>query len=125
MCDTSRSLTIRMSSSSSANKAQVQPASRRSPCHNLMARGSYRRLAGIAVIVLLGTMTATAQAVSIQFEGGLFKVSGWKPPSAAPAGGWNSLFAVYAGSGVVPALLGSYAVERDILIFRPSFPIAQ
>jgi hypothetical protein len=69
-------------------------------------------------------MTASGQAVAIQFEGGVFKVSGWKAPAAAPAAGWVSVFAVYAAAGDVPALLGTYAVEQNTLVFRPSFPIA-
>jgi len=83
-----------------------------------------RKLAGIAVILFLG-MTATAQSVSIQFDGSVFKLAGWKQlPATAPAKGWASLFVVYAGVGDVPPLLGSYSVEAGILIFRPSFPIA-
>jgi len=82
-----------------------------------------RKLAGLAVILFLG-MTATAQSLSIQFDGGAFKVVGWKAPSAAPATGWASIFVVYAGAGDVPALLGSYSVEGGTLVFRPSFPIA-
>jgi hypothetical protein len=88
-----------------------------------MVRGSYRRFAAIAVILLTG-MTATGQTVSIQFEAGIFKISGWKAPSAAPPTGWDSIFAVYAGTGNLPALLGSYAVESGTLVFRPAFPIA-
>jgi hypothetical protein len=75
-------------------------------------------------VILLIRMTATAQTVSIQFKGGLFKVSGWKVPSMAPAAGWSSVFAVYTGTGDVPSLLGSYTVEHETLIFHPSFPIA-
>lgn len=67
---------------------------------------------------------AAAQGVSIQFEGGVFKVSGLKAPGNAPPKGWGSVFAVYAGAGDVPALLGSYAVEGDALVFHPSFPAA-
>jgi hypothetical protein len=88
-----------------------------------MSPRSKRWLAGIAVILLLG-MTATGQTISIQFEGGLFKVNGWKPPSAPPASGWQSIFTVFAGAGDVPPLLGSYSVEQGTLIFRPSFPAA-
>lgn len=69
-------------------------------------------------------MTAAGQAVTIQFEGGVFKVSGWKAPAAAPPAGWTSVFAVYTASGDVPALLGTYAVEQSTLFFRPTFPIA-
>jgi hypothetical protein len=68
-------------------------------------------------------MTAVAQGVSIQFESGVFKVVGWKV-GAAPAKGWPSIFNIYAGTGDVLPLLGSYAVEGGTLTFRPSFPIA-
>lgn len=67
---------------------------------------------------------AAAQTISIQFQGGAFKVTGWQAPSAAPAQGWTSVFAVYAGSGDVPPLLGSYAVEGGSLVFHPRYPIA-
>src|SRR5262249_19518297 len=40
------------------------------------------------------------------------------------AAGWESVFAVYAGEGDVPALLGSYALEKGILEFRPRYPLA-
>jgi hypothetical protein len=69
-------------------------------------------------------MTATSQNVSIQFEGGLFKVTGWKIPSSPPAAGWASVFVVYTGTGDVPPLLGTYAVEGAALVFRPTFPIS-
>jgi hypothetical protein len=84
-----------------------------------------RKLAGIAVILLAG-MAAAAQSnsISIFFEGGAFKVAGWKAPSTAPAKGWPSLFAVYAGTGDVPPLAGTYAIEGDALVFHPSYPIA-
>ena len=68
-------------------------------------------------------MTA-AQNISIQFQGGAFKVTGWQVPSAPPAKGWASVFVVYAGSGDVPPLLGSYAVESGFLVFHPTYPIA-
>src|SRR5262249_18012661 len=54
----------------------------------------------------------------------IFKINGWKPPLSPPAGGWNSMFSVYAGAGDVPPLLGTYGVEHDTLVFRPRFPIA-
>ena len=69
-------------------------------------------------------MTATAQSVSIQFDGSLFRVAGWKPPQNAPSNGWSSVFAVYAGTGDVPALAGTYSVEPDALVFHPAYPIA-
>ena len=69
-------------------------------------------------------MTATAQTVSIEFDGGAFKVAGWKAPAAPPAKGWSSVFLVYAGTGDVPPLAGTYTVEGGSLVFHPSFPIA-
>jgi hypothetical protein len=88
-----------------------------------MTLGCKQALAKTAVILIFG-MTAVAQTVSIQFEGGLFRVTGWKPPASMPAGGWNSILTIYAGTGDIPPLLGTYSVERDGLVFRPSFPIA-
>lgn len=69
-------------------------------------------------------MTAAAQSTSLQFSGGAIQVVGWKAPSQAPANGWTSIFAVYAGEGNIPALLGSYTVENSALVFRPRFPFA-
>jgi len=69
-----------------------------------------RRLGGIAVILIFLGMTAAAQSISIQFEGGVFKVGGWKAPTAAPSRGWPSVFTIYAGTGDVPPLLGTYSV---------------
>lgn len=80
-------------------------------------------LVAIAGILLLG-MPAIAAPVSIELEGGAFKVVGWRPPHGEPAKGWASIFAVYAASGGVPPLLGSYSVEGGALVFRPSYPLA-
>jgi hypothetical protein len=80
------------------------------------------RLACFAVILLVG-MAASAQTVSISLDGGVFRVAGWKLPSATPTGGWGSVFNVYAGAGDVPPLAGAYEVESGDLIFRPSYPI--
>jgi hypothetical protein len=80
------------------------------------------RLACVAVILAL-RMTALAQAISVQLEGGAFKVVGWTP-AASVSGGWASIFRVYAGSGDVPPLVGTYAVEGGTLVFRPTYPIS-
>ena len=81
-------------------------------------------LACLAVIVVLA-MTATAQAISIQLDAGTFKVVGLPASSLrAPAAGWESVFVVYAGSGDVPPLAGSYAVENGTLVFRPKYALA-
>ena len=69
-------------------------------------------------------MTATAAPVSVELEGGAFKVLGWNPPRSEPAKGWASIFAVYTGSGDVPPLLGHYSIEAGALVFRPSYPLA-
>jgi hypothetical protein len=81
------------------------------------------RLVLVAVIFLLG-MTATAQNISIQFDGTTFRVAGWRPPLRPPANGWESIFSVYAGTGDVPPLAGSYADESGTLVFHPTYPIA-
>jgi hypothetical protein len=56
-------------------------------------------------------------------EGGAFRVEGWQP-GPEPATGWSSVLAVYAGTGDVPPLLGSYAVEDGSLTFHPRYPLA-
>lgn len=69
-------------------------------------------------------MAAIAESISIQLEGGVFRVAGWAAPQKEPAKGWASVFAVYVGSGDVPALAGNYAVEHGFLAFRPRFPFS-
>lgn len=73
---------------------------------------------------LLASVAAIADSISIQLEGGAFRVAGWSPPQKEPAKGWASLFAVYAGSGDVPPLAGSYAIEHGSLVFHPRFPFS-
>ena len=77
-----------------------------------------------AILLLTPGTTAIAASVSIQLEGGAFKVTGSDAPRTEPAKGWPSVFAIYAGSGDIPPLLGSYTVEAGSLIFRPRFPFA-
>ena len=74
--------------------------------------------------ILIAGIAAFAESVSIQLEGGAFKVAGWNPPRTEPAKGWSSVFAVYTGRGDVAPLLGSYGVEGGLLAFRPRFPLA-
>ena len=81
------------------------------------------RLACIAVVLALG-MTAIAQSVSLQFDGAAFRVLGWTPSASTPPAEWTSIFRVYAGTGNVPPLVGTYAVEQGLLVFRPKYPIA-
>jgi len=55
-------------------------------------------------------------------ESGAFRVIGWRaaPP---PRNGWSSVFAVYAGEGDVPPLLGAFSVTDGSLVFTPRFPV--
>ncbi len=80
-------------------------------------------LAAVAVTLAL-SVAAAAQSVSIQLDGNAFRLAGWRPPSSAPAGGWTSVFVVFAGEGDVPPLAGSYDVENGTLVFRPKYPLA-
>jgi hypothetical protein len=73
---------------------------------------------------IIAAAAAFAEPVSIELNAGAFQVVGWNPPRTQPSKGWVSIFAVYVGSGDVPALLGSYGVEAGSLIFRPRFPLA-
>jgi hypothetical protein len=75
-----------------------------------------------AALLLAGV--AAAQSPSVELRDGVFRVEGWKAPPSAPAGGWGTVFLVYAGAGKVPALLGSWSVESGTLIFKPRYPIA-
>jgi hypothetical protein len=75
------------------------------------------------VIGVLVTTAAHTQSVSIQLQNNTFKITGWQP-GAAPAGGWASIFKVYAGTGDIPAMVGTYAVENGALTFRPRYPLA-
>jgi hypothetical protein len=63
---------------------------------------------------------AAAAEISIQFDGGAFRVAGWNA-TGEPANGWASVFAVYTGS---QPMLGSYDVANGVLAFHPRFPIA-
>ena len=83
-----------------------------------------KQLACLAVIVALA-MTAAAQAVSLELDGSAFRVVGLSAPALRePAAGWGSVFAVYAGTGDVPPLAGSYSVENGALVFRPKYPLS-
>lgn len=75
----------------------------------------------LALIPLICAAQSSSPGVSM--EGGTFHVSGWQP-GAEPAGGWSSVFAVYAGPEGVPPMLGEYAIEQRRLTFRPRYPLA-
>jgi len=78
----------------------------------------------VAAAALAAAATASGQTVAIQSDGGAFKVTGWSVPNTVPAKGWSSVLVVYAGTGAVPPLLGSYSIEAGCLVFRPKFPLA-
>ena len=68
-------------------------------------------------------MLALLLLAAIQFEGGVFRITGWEA-TAEPPSGWPSIFCVYAGAGDVPPLVGTYSVESSALVFRPRFPLS-
>ncbi len=76
--------------------------------------GAARSSLGILLLALAGG------AQTIQLDGGAFKVTGWR---GSLSGEPSALFAVYAGAGDVPPMLGNYAVEGGVLMFRPRFPL--
>lgn len=53
---------------------------------------------------------------------GTFRLTEWTGGSEAPRAGWQSVFPIYAGSSTT-AMLGTYAVENGVLVFRPRFPL--
>jgi hypothetical protein len=77
-----------------------------------------------ATFLLLLSLSSAADKVSIRQQGPVFQVIGWNPGLNAPAEGWPSVFAVYAGEGDAPPMLGAYTVENGRLTFRPRFPPA-
>ena len=70
-------------------------------------------------------LAALLLLAAIQWDGGVFRISGWEA-SAEPPAGWSSVFSVYVGSGDgdVPPLLGTYSLESASLVFRPRFPLS-
>jgi len=78
-----------------------------------------------AVLLALG-VTAAAQSVSLQLDGNVFKVLGWPAPASAlrATAGAPPALQVYAGTGDVPPLAGTYSIENGALTFRPAFPLA-
>jgi hypothetical protein len=79
----------------------------------------------VAALLFAGTADIGANSVSIALEDGVFRVSGWSAPSSPPGGDWSRILSVHTGEGSdLPAVLGSYAVERGTLVFRPRYPVA-
>lgn len=74
-----------------------------------------------AAAALLAWPLIASESVSIKMEAASFRVSGAAIPASEPAGGWQSIFAVYAGEGDAPPMLGSYSIESGALIFHPRY----
>jgi len=74
------------------------------------------------LLLLILALACHAQNAAVQLDGGVFRVRG-VPAGNPPPAGWESVLSVYAGTGDVPALLGTYAVEAGELTFRPRFPL--
>ncbi len=72
--------------------------------------------------MLILSVVAFAQP-NIELKSGDFRVNGWQAPQSVPSGGWGTVFLVYAGTGNVPPLLGSYSVESGALVFHPRYPV--
>lgn len=73
--------------------------------------------------MLLVGVVALAQSPNIELQNGAFSVGGWKAPQSEPSGGWGTVFLIYAGTGNVPPLLGSWSVESGRLVFHPRYPV--
>jgi len=77
----------------------------------------------LVALLFVGAICGAAQQAAIRMEGGVFRVTGWQA-AAEPRDGWSSVFAVYAGEGDIPPVLGHYSVENGLLTFRPRFVLA-
>jgi hypothetical protein len=77
--------------------------------------------------LLAAALTLAASGQTIQLVDGAFRVNGWNAGWKADfsnRGDWSQTFAVYAGAGDVPAMLGTYSVRGGTLIFEPRFPLS-
>jgi hypothetical protein len=88
----------------------------------ICAQCRFRKISLAAAMAVLLSAAAAAD-ISIQFDGGVFRVAGWTAVRE-PAGGWGSVFSVYAGSADSPPMLGAYTVSNGTLEFHPRFPIS-
>jgi hypothetical protein len=71
---------------------------------------------------LLLALIASAAGQSIQLVDGAFKIAGWRADPSKKD--WSAIFAIYAGVGDVPQMLGTYSVDAGVLQFHPRFPLA-
>jgi hypothetical protein len=79
----------------------------------------------VAALLLAAMVGIGANFVSIALQNGAFRVSGWIAPSSPPGGDWGRVLSIYTGTERnLPAVLGSYSVERGTLVFRPRYALA-
>jgi hypothetical protein len=71
---------------------------------------------------LLLTLAASAAGQTIQLVDGVFRIADWRADSSKKD--WSAIFAVYAGTGDLPQMLGTYSTDAGVLQFRPRFPLA-
>jgi hypothetical protein len=81
----------------------------------------HKAIRAASLAILLGTAFG-AENIFIELDKGAFRVTGWNATSP-PAAGWQSIFPIYAGTGDVQPMLGTYEVLDRVLTFHPRFPI--
>jgi hypothetical protein len=74
------------------------------------------------LLIAVLALACRAQNRAVRLDDGAFRVAGVSAGDR-PAEGWGSVFAVYSGTGDVPAMVGSYVMEGGELVFRPRFPL--
>jgi hypothetical protein len=78
-----------------------------------------------ALPVLLFALAALPSgAQTIELQDGTFQVFGWKPERPVRSEDVSTIFSVHTGPADTPAILGTYSIEGDVVVFRPRFPLA-
>jgi hypothetical protein len=75
---------------------------------------------GNAVLLAAGPSGGAASGADIALAGGVYRVEG-TTLRGEPAGGWETVFHVHAGTEEAPALLGTYVLRAGVLEFAPRF----
>ncbi len=79
---------------------------------------AWRLFTAVAIAIVLH-----GESPTIRMEHGNFMVSPWTGQSSPSPDQWEGLFAIYAGTGDVPPMLGTYSIEAGALVFHPRYPI--
>jgi len=83
-----------------------------------------------AAIIGCGANPRTRPSIALNRDAGTIEVSGLgarelerlrQKPLSKPE--WTALLAVHSGSLAEPAMLGSYDVTREVIVFHPRFPL--